>query len=492
MRIRLSAQYVFILFVLSLLPMTLCSCSRVRQYRETRRNRAIYKVLDDHDTQTLNKLLARGLDPNCVIARTNDERPVHPWVDGAPLIFHAVVRDDTAITVLLLAHGADLKARNQSGMTPLMMAANMGNLEITKILVEQGADVNAVSARGYNVFVVCIDADLRFRHRFKDNPKDPYFPLKLSNMKPLVEYLAAHGADINRKDNLLEQTPRDLAEDRGDTEMAMLLGRLGGVQGNRTGVLEYEKTHGPAEAASFIDVAIQAGRMDVVYRYLDRGFDPNAIVDADAKWTLLHYAAGDNDLKLAERLIAAGAKLQGKARGGMTPLDVACVNNAVGVINLLLKHGANVNENAPLAAACGEGYADVARLLIAHGADVNAKTKRGATALHAAAEADVEPNPLKATRPQPFLMKDPETGLPDEHRNLKEVVELLLTNGADVNAVDLRDGTPLDIARRQMFPEMAALLQAHGGKTCKEMGYHKEALIYGVGGEILGGWQKTK
>ena len=49
----------------------------------------------------------------------------------------------------------------------------------------------------------------------------------------------------------------------------------------------------------------------------------------------------------------------------------------------------------------------------------------------------------------------------------KEVVELLIAKGADVNAKPEDGATPLDWAKRH--PETAALLRKHGGKTGEEL-----------------------
>ena len=78
----------------------------------------------------------------------------------------------------------------------------------------------------------------------------------------------------------------------------------------------------------------------------------------------------------------------------------------------------------------------MAELLIANGADVNAKDIDGWTPLRKAA----------------FY----------GHR---EIVELLIANGADVNAKDDEGRTPLDEAAG----EIADLLRKHGGETGEEL-----------------------
>jgi len=51
----------------------------------------------------------------------------------------------------------------------------------------------------------------------------------------------------------------------------------------------------------------------------------------------------------------------------------------------------------------------------------------------------------------------------------KEIVELLLTNGADVNVTIAFGDTPLDWAVRNKKLETAKLLREHGGKAGAEL-----------------------
>ena len=51
----------------------------------------------------------------------------------------------------------------------------------------------------------------------------------------------------------------------------------------------------------------------------------------------------------------------------------------------------------------------------------------------------------------------------------KEVVELLIANGADVNAKNRNGDTPLDYAITFKRTELADLLRKHGGKTGAEL-----------------------
>ncbi len=54
-------------------------------------------------------------------------------------------------------------------------------------------------------------------------------------------------------------------------------------------------------------------------------------------------------------------------------------------------------------------------------------------------------------------------------RDRKEIVELLIAKGADLNAKDEDGRTPLDWAISRKHPELTDLLRKHGGKTKTEL-----------------------
>ena len=95
---------------------------------------------------------------------------------------------------------------------------------------------------------------------------------------------------------------------------------------------------------------------------------------------------------------------------------------------------------SPIHDAARKGNIEAVKQHIAAGADVNAKDdKFGWTPLfYAAAKTE---------------------------SGHKEIVELLIANDADVNALSVNGKTPLDWAN----DEIAALLRKHGGKTKKEL-----------------------
>ncbi|XP_070550854.1 putative ankyrin repeat protein RF_0381 [Ptychodera flava] len=141
------------------------------------------------------------------------------------------------------------------------------------------------------------------------------------------------------------------------------------------------------------------------------------------------------------------------------------------VVELLIKHGADVNAKEPnkstsLHAASGQGHADVTELLIKHVADVNAKTDYESTALHAASakgHADVAEVLIKLGADVNAKYGNESAALhAASGRGHAHVAELLTKHGADVNAKDGNESLALHAASREGHADVAELLIKHG------------------------------
>ena len=124
---------------------------------------------------------------------------------------------------------------------------------------------------------------------------------------------------------------------------------------------------------------------------------------------------------------------QSAAKAPDISITQAAETGNIEAIRQHLAAGADVNTMAAsLHRAAYGSHKEIAELLITNGVDVNAKNDAAETPLH-----------LATTR---------------------EIAELLIANGADVNATTNRGTTPLDWAAND---EIANLIRQHGGKSGK-------------------------
>jgi len=139
-----------------------------------------FEAKDGSPVKEAELLLAHGADVN---ARDSD---------GRTPLYKAAADDNKDLTTLLLAHDADVNAKDNYGNTPLHRALYKDESEL---LLAHGADVNARDNKGQTPL----------HNAASDDPKDfkGKGVLKLATEWDLarIEVLLAHGADVNAKDN---------------------------------------------------------------------------------------------------------------------------------------------------------------------------------------------------------------------------------------------------------------------------------------------------
>ena len=157
----------------------------------------------------------------------------------------------------------------------------------------------------------------------------------------------------------------------------------------------------------------------------------------------LHQAAADGDILNVRLHISKGAELNAKNERGHTPLHEAAFRGRKDVAELLIAEGADVNARArgwsdltPLHCATLWGDKSVAQLFLATHTDIKGEDGRDQIA--------------------------PQSVIPARH---KDIVELLLAKGADVNAESNAGWTPLHIASGRGDESRAQLLVAKGANV---------------------------
>ena len=180
---------------------------------------------------------------------------------------------------------------------------------------------------------------------------------------------------------------------------------------------------------------------------------------ADAGATDLHWAAHRDDVGLVDRLIRQGANVNAANEYGVTPLALACTNRNAAIVERLLAAKANpdvaqTNGVTPLMECARTGAAAAVASLLARGASIDAAhAQSGQTALMWAAAG-----------------KHP------------EVVKLLIGRGANVRARSKGGFTPLLFAARSGDEESARLLIDAGAEVNEATPEHGSALVLASAG----------
>ena len=292
----------------------------------------------------------------------------------------AAAEGHAAIVQELIGAKADVRARLQSGFTPLLFAVRGGHLDVVRVLLEAGADVNdtipadGAKRRGYGgrlppagttpLLLAVTNAHFELAAELLeaganpnadltgytvlhaitavrkpgvgDNDPAPEGSGKLTSLE-LVKKLAARGANLNarmtRRVNLnntraneLGATPFFLAALTADAELMKTLAALGAdprltnVE-NSTPLMAAAglATRSPGE-----DAGTESEVLEAVQAALDLGADLNA-VDNNGE-TAMHAAAYKNLPRVVKFLAAKGARIDiwnKEDKFGWTPLAIA-------------------------------------------------------------------------------------------------------------------------------------------------------------------------
>jgi len=331
-------------------------------------------------------------------------------------------RGDESGVKRLLADGADIaRASGVSRLTGLHAAVGTGKTDVAKTLLAAGADANARTEAGQTPLHLAVQ----------------------NGHAEAAKLLLASGADVNAKDGLA-CTPLLYAVEAGRVDLTKLL-----------------MAHGAGDLLTPVQKAVLTHTLYTVpfNQVMDAAGDPGR-----CDCPPLHWAASLGHRDDAKRLLLAGADPNAKDNLGRTPLFRALKNRHYDVAELLLDKGADPSAcdysgDTPLHLAAKTGDAAAADLLIKRGANVNAA--------HDASSR----SPMTWDTPNPVV---------DEYGDYSaastcwtplfwaaacghgEIADMLLKSGANVNARDQHQRTPLFIARRRDDDAMAERLLAAG------------------------------
>jgi ankyrin repeat protein len=167
-------------------------------------------------------------------------------------------------------------------------------------------------------------------------------------------------------------------------------------------------------------MAARRGNLETVRALLSAGANPNA-AENNAGQTALMMAIVEKHVAVTEALVNGGADIKLGSKTGFTPLMFAVQQGDVEAIRTLIKAGADVNgvqtgtKLTPIIVASAMLHGDVVDLLLANGANPNAIDSRGYTALH-------------------LVARDSDYGMDLRSKDtVTRIIKALLANKADPN-----------------------------------------------------------
>ena len=249
--------------------------------------------------------------------------------------------------ISVLSAAVPVDAQNEAGATALVLAAQAGDKDAVRALLDAGADPNATGED--HVATPFTTADLPTLQLLLDEGADPK---------------ATTGAGATLLHHLAAQEP-------GPDEVPMLLALIERIEKAGVSRTAKDKDGDPP--------LVYGATLEAVQAVAAEG-------QSVAKWrsengrTVLHFLAGRADERLVPWLLSRGADPKAHDKNGNTALIQAAAYGRTKAVRALLDAGADVaarNEakQDALFFATKNEHAETARVLVQAGADARAKTK---------------------------------------------------------------------------------------------------------------------
>jgi ankyrin repeat protein len=267
-------------------------------------------------------------------------------------LHYAAMEGKAQIVEILLANVAMVDARCRDGSvgarsdnqrTALHLAAARGHVDVTKLLMEGGADVNALGC-GDTPFLVAVRNGhfdlMKTLVGFGANQEVSGFdgepPLRLAaahGNTEIVQLLLDEGADKEAKDDL-GRTALMVAVEKGNLGAARCLIKAGA----KAELLPSAKGHNTPKSLCW---AAKQGDTELVRKLVDIGADMD---ERDGSWTPLHLAVVEGHDRVVQILVEGGVDKEALDQEGRTPLHLAVASDHPTIVEFLIESGADLRE----------------------------------------------------------------------------------------------------------------------------------------------------
>lgn len=214
---------------------------------------------------------------------------------GMTLLHHAVLNGDLELTRQLLDNGADVNVATYETITPLHCAVSQDE-HLVELLLDRGADVNCQTVLNFTPLHYVVSDRQKNNWKMPEKFKEKTCPKLIDKKRRILKLLLNRGARIDQRN---------------------------------------------CRKMTCLNFAVALYSQEIVGLVLDYGANPN--LKNDLNMFPLHYAVERQEFELVELLLQHGADVNVKDFLGKTPIIYAIENFDRQIFELLLLYDAKVD-----------------------------------------------------------------------------------------------------------------------------------------------------
>jgi hypothetical protein len=247
-------------------------------------------------------------------------------------MFAAQQGDTESARILLNANENPNEVLPKSGATPLIIASSIGNPDVATLLLDKGADPNAVDANGFTAL----------HHAVRDSDYGIDQGTKATAVT-VVKTLLAHGANPNAR--------LKIDEEKAAAERKLNAGGAGArAKRNAMTITEIE-----LNGATPVALAAEVNNLEAIKALVDAGADPLVATETGTTPLMLASGAGTDvqrarsleeratAIQTAKYLVDHGADVNAAGQFGWTALHSASYQGLNDVVAFLASKGAKLD-----------------------------------------------------------------------------------------------------------------------------------------------------
>lgn len=391
------------------------------------------------------------------------------------------------ISKILISAGVQINQKDDDGMMALHLAAKHGQSSTVDILLKAGAELDAITSDGYSPIHLAARGGFLSALRkliqkqkgpaletsSKDSTAPTYSPLQLA-----AQY--GHGEIVHE---LLQHEQYSLDK---DCAISLLLAAKEGFVKIVEMLLRSSITihvH-DKDGNTALHLAANGEYTDIVERLVSYNSEKSEMFDTGARntfgWTPLHFAAKSGRPVTLRILLDHGAEMSDRDNSDQTAFHIAASHGYISILRKLLNRPdskeksrllistPNSSGDTPFILAVRNGHLDVTKYILdtiplerdqlsfyqrRKNALVEAVKSRHVNLVNLLLDYDWDINENKTTTALHCAVKA------ENH----ELIDLILSRGADPNVLDAKSQSPIHIAAQKYPQALETLLKERGG-----------------------------